>query len=797
MKSARGGIPLWIGALPAIGVAGGVERLCAIAHEVAHDAHDVDDIGLSVGNFFRRSVFFESFQVGKTRTQFSIIFRDRPWQETNELTCMVLVFVGIDHGEAVGMRLPRQSQLSVKNVAEFSERFWGLTNVRQILQVDVVLRPIQMFQRELGTIPPTIRFAAEKSDALARFGCGHELRKFRRQCIQSQQVHGSMADVVPGVKSRGSSEEQTSGEKRQRAAHAGNFAQLDREVQSPARVKSVNPAGAFRRGQQYKRLVVIARKLLIFAWFCGLTLARSETPDQTLPAERVIVLANSKDPDSRRLAAYYVEKRGIPVENVIALPMPGEETITWRQFIDSVFQPLQDELVRRHWIDAIRTELKDNLGRIKYAFSGHRISYLVVCRGVPLRVDHDPTLYTPVPPLTDSSQFQTNGGAVDSELSLLAYPNYPINALVQNPLFGNDHPNIFHQARIIKVSRLDGPTLPQAMGLVDSAMEAERTGLIGRAYADIGGIYKQGDVWFESVARQLEESNFDLSVDREPSTMPATARFDRPVLYFGWYANDLSGPFAQPEFHFPPGAIALHLHSFSARSLRSSHYGWTGPLIARGVTATVGNVFEPYLNLTHHPHLLARALLRGDCWGDAVYFSLPSVSWQTIAIGDPLYRPFARSFAQQWEHRATLSDEQYAYVVLRELRRMEREVLVSKAMELAEEVMQTKPSIPIALKWAQLGEKVSKPDVARRAAEWIAAVREVRPAELPLAEEAAQILLRVGQAAAAVDFYAKLLNLPKLSPEFRTDLLKKGAAAATAAHRDDLASRWSAEAAGG
>jgi hypothetical protein len=54
-------------------------------------------------------------------------------------------------------------------------------------------------------------------------------------------------------------------------------------------------------------------------------------------------------------------------------------------------------------------------------------------------------------------------------------------------------------------------------------------------------------------------------------------------------------------------------------------------------------VFEPYLQLTHRPDLLLRALLRGDNFGDAVVYAQPALSWHTIAIGDPLYRPFAVS----------------------------------------------------------------------------------------------------------------------------------------------------------
>ena len=87
----------------------------------------------------------------------------------------------------------------------------------------------------------------------------------------------------------------------------------------------------------------------------------------------------------------------------------------------------------------------------------------------------------------------------------------------------------------------------------------------------------------------------------------------------------------------------MHIHSYSATTLRNRDTGWSGPFVARGVTATVGNVFEPYLQLTHRPDLLLRALVRGATFGDAACYAQPALSWQVIAIGDPLYRPFAVS----------------------------------------------------------------------------------------------------------------------------------------------------------
>ena len=354
------------------------------------------------------------------------------------------------------------------------------------------------------------------------------------------------------------------------------------------------------------------------------------------------MVANSDFPDSVAIAQHYAKVRGVPQGNVIALRMPVAETITWREFVATVWQPLQDELVRRGWIDAIAMDLVDEVGRRKYAISGHRIAALVLCRGVPLKINHDQALFSELKPYTDHVEFRTNAGAVDSELSLLAQMDTPINACdSQSPVQPHPAPTDDDLSHVVKVSRLDGPRAADALGLVDLAVEAERTGLLGRGYVDIAGPHEAGDRWLAAVAAQIAELGFDLSVGRGPQTMPENARIDAPALYFGWYAPDLNGPFTLPGFRFPPGAVALHIHSFSAGTLRSATEGWSGPLVAHGATATVGNVFEPYLEFTHRPDLLLRALARGENLVDAPYYSLPVLSWQSIVIGDPLYRPFA------------------------------------------------------------------------------------------------------------------------------------------------------------
>ncbi len=80
--------------------------------------------------------------------------------------------------------------------------------------------------------------------------------------------------------------------------------------------------------------------------------------------ERVVLLANSRQAESVALARFYAEQRGVPAENIVALPLPETETITWRQFVDEVWQPVQDELHRRGWIEGTVSSILDRLGRV-------------------------------------------------------------------------------------------------------------------------------------------------------------------------------------------------------------------------------------------------------------------------------------------------------------------------------------------------------------------------------------------------------------------------------------------------
>jgi len=531
----------------------------------------------------------------------------------------------------------------------------------------------------------------------------------------------------------------------------------------------------------YFRLFVAAA---VVAFFC----AGVRGADENLAA-RVVLLANSDDPDSLRIALHYAEVRGVPQENIIALKLPLTESISWREFVTTLWEPLVGELMRAKWLDAIPMTLTDAVGRRKIAIFSHRMAALVTCRGVPLKIEHDPALYVDSP-FTQKTEFRTNAGAVDSELSLLAHPNYPINAFVPNPLFQNERPGTNDRRLIVKVSRLDGPTAEDAWGLVDRAVAAETAGLAGRAYVDIGGIHAAGDQWLEALATQLGAMGFAPTVDREPSTMAATARCDAPVLYFGWYAGNLNGPFALPGFRFPVGAIAVHIHSYSAGTLRSTTAGWTGPLVARGVTATVGNVFEPYLELTHRPNLLLRALARGATWVDAAYFSLPELSWQAILIGDPLYRPFAVSPETQLRERAKQPPRAASYIALRAIEGWVASDRRSEALALAKSAQRDTPSLALGLALSKLLRDTGDKDGAASALGFVALLKKFPVDEWALVREVAAELTALGRPRRAVELWQTLFAMEALPRELRVAWLREASQAAAAAKNAEQAADW-------
>ena len=84
--------------------------------------------------------------------------------------------------------------------------------------------------------------------------------------------------------------------------------------------------------------------------------------------------------------------------------------------------------------------------------------------------------------------------------------------------------------------------------------------------------------------------------------------------------------------------------------MSDSNKNWSAALLTRGAAATVGNVYEPFLHQSHQLDILHDRLLKGWTFAEAAGAAISVSSWQGIALGDPLYRPFLH-FAGTGENR--------------------------------------------------------------------------------------------------------------------------------------------------
>ncbi|MCH7224936.1 TIGR03790 family protein [Haloferula sp. A504] len=362
---------------------------------------------------------------------------------------------------------------------------------------------------------------------------------------------------------------------------------------------------------------------------------RAEPPEPPRPAT-VAVIYNSGVEGSEKLARLYAEKRDIPAENLIGLPLPDKEEISRDEYDSLLREPLAGIFDERRWWRRVR-DPKGNP-----ALQSTKIRILVCMRGVPSRIKHAfPKNENGAPP-TQQQMMATASAAVDSELAMLENEGLPLEGPLNNPYFKSDAPVAEAEPPILLVGRIDAHSFAVCERMIEDAVEVEKTGLWGFAVVDLANKIAQGDGWMRTAATTLDGQGIPTLVDRFNETLPVNFPLDDTAYYLGWYDWNVSGPFVKPGFKFKRGAVAVHLHSFSAATLRDPNKTWCAPLLARGAAATVGNVYEPFLHLTHHLDILTDRLLDGHTLVEAAYMAAPAVSWQAVVLGDPLYRPFVR-----------------------------------------------------------------------------------------------------------------------------------------------------------
>ncbi|WP_167505932.1 TIGR03790 family protein [Desulfosediminicola flagellatus] len=378
-------------------------------------------------------------------------------------------------------------------------------------------------------------------------------------------------------------------------------------------------------------------------------------------ADELLVVVNKRMSGAVDIAKYYMKARGIPKDNLLVTSLTLDEVMDRDEFDNK----LKKQIVKK--IDTL--ERKSNI----YA--------LVLIYGVPLKVrppelgwdvkerledlkkeqsilqkklDKDPSRLKLITDLIKDVSGNDKKAAVDSELMLVKLEDYELSAWIENPYFvgfqsRDDSNKTIGKNDVILVSRLDGPDEKTVYRLIDDAIATEKKGLEGTAYFDARWKEPAGEhakelsgyaLWDASLhkAAALVKQRMKVVLDSSSSLFPEGSA-PNAALYSGWYSLAKY----VDSFTWVQGAVAYHIASAECTTLKKEDSQvWCMQMLKRGVAATIGPVYEPYVQGFPLPEVFFGALTQGYMnLGESYLISLPYISWQMVLVGDPLYRPFS------------------------------------------------------------------------------------------------------------------------------------------------------------
>ena len=368
----------------------------------------------------------------------------------------------------------------------------------------------------------------------------------------------------------------------------------------------------------------------------------------------VLVIANGGSPISVAIARYYMERRGVPAENLLELQIPLVDA----SLVTSRYEGILPEAYRRD----IEAPVADWLARSE---RGGEIRVLVTTQGVPLRVDD--------PSGSGGYEVRPLAASVDAELALLG------SSWVGNEGFGGSANPYYASDQPFEAWRREHPDAPlrfvvgRLAGYPTPLDPA--TGVPVDVKALIDAAQGHGAPGVFLIDEDPRQSHMGRNVANEMSLAPAAAalealgaRVQRDVApervadvdgiagYTGWGSNDgMAGP--APYYgqiggrllpgRFAPRALVVDMVSTNARSFSEPpYYGQSlvTDLLRLGAAGAAGHVAEPGLIAVARPHLMLPAYARGVPAGEAFLRALPYLGWVNLYVGDPLMRiekPFA------------------------------------------------------------------------------------------------------------------------------------------------------------
>lgn len=393
-----------------------------------------------------------------------------------------------------------------------------------------------------------------------------------------------------------------------------------------------------------------------------------------LGPDQLILVVNRNAPEGLRIARYYMEKRHVPRQNMIAIATTRREDISREAYDEQIAAPVRDFLAKNDP-------------------EGNRFACLVLFTGIPLRVGPSQSglmdelrvrkLRLELTDLKKKTEAGTplqeakslkgeidrlekeihrlsktrQGASVDSEIALVMEPSYPLEGWLPNRYYigfrGKNVPGM--PRKVIPVCRLDGPKEATVYRIIEDSLFAETDGLKGKAYFDArwpdkgakaSSAYQIYDRAIHNTARILKTKGRTPVVLDERETLFAPGQARDAALYCGWYSL---GKYVD-AFAWNRGAVGFHVASAECTTLKGVFSTvWCKKMLEKGAAATLGPVAEPYLQSFPVPEAFFDCLTSGGSLIESYTISNPFWSWQMVLIGDPLYRPFKQRLTEPIE----------------------------------------------------------------------------------------------------------------------------------------------------
>ena len=381
-------------------------------------------------------------------------------------------------------------------------------------------------------------------------------------------------------------------------------------------------------------------------------------PPRRAPDE-VLLVYNSNSPIGTAIANDYAQKRNVtnvlPVQCVDSAVSASDgtdtETIDLSDYTSAIANPIRQFLA-----------------------SHDGINFIVLTKGVPIRVTGA---------ATGSSMVDGGDGqpSVDSFLAAIDYPtlpgatmlpisgSYTVGAGWLNRYWNATVPFTHSQFGGYLVTRLDGYTQADAMGLVAEALVAEQAPPSGPAMFDVDVNRGLGDkttvpepvTAFDydpdaGVTSEWDWSTWNADMLRAHDLMEASGIANQLYMngtfvggatgllaYFSWGSNDSTfDPNAYESLTFAPGSLSDTAVSTSGRTFLPTSGGQSlvADLIAHGLTSGKGYVGEPLLQGIASPTIALSRFYSGYSMAESLYAASRFTGWEDVVLGDPLLTPY-------------------------------------------------------------------------------------------------------------------------------------------------------------